>query len=389
MATKTFEQLYSIDKNNKIVVWNIKVVNCDAHSQIITSHGQLGGKAIEHSVTVNKGKNIGKKNETTHFEQAVSEAQSKWQKKVDKGCTTSMPDTSVKLDHSSHSPSVLFPMLAQDFKKHKHKLSFPCFIQPKLDGYRMIWNPSTKSATTRTGKPYANTNTLLFDELKLLESKLPFDGELYVHDPNFKFEQFGVLRKNKNFSKEDLEALNRIEYHVYDVIDINSSFDKRCNYLQTLKLQNSVKIKIVPTFVCNNTSDIQTFHQQFVGQGYEGSILRNAGGMYKCKYRSYDLLKNKDFDDDEFVITGFTFEKDTSGQNEPLVVWICKTADGNFFNVRPKGTETERKSLFKNADIYIGQKLWVKFFGYTEGNIPRFPTTARESVSDYIRNVVV
>jgi hypothetical protein len=100
-------------------------------------------------------------------------------------------------------------------------------------------------------------------------------------------------------------------------------------------------------------------------------------------------LKNKDFDDDEFVITGFTFEKDTSGQNEPLVVWICKTSDGNFFNVRPKGTETERKSLFKNADKYIGQKLWVKFFGYTEGNVPRFPTTARESVSDYIRNVVV
>ena len=389
MATKFFEQLYSIDKNNKIVVWNIKVVNCDTHSQIITSHGQLGGKAIEHSVTVNKGKNIGKKNETTHFEQAVSEAQSKWQKKVDKGCTTSMPDTSVKIDHSSNSPTVLFPMLAQDFKKHHQKLSFPCFIQPKLDGYRMIWNPSTGSATTRTGKPYANTSTLLFDELKKLQCDFPLDGELYVHDPNFKFEQFGVLRKNKNFSKEDLDALNRIEYHVYDVIHTNNSFDKRHRYLQTLALQNAVKIKIVPTFVCNNTADIKTFHQQFVGQGYEGSILRNSGGMYKCKYRSYDLLKNKDFDDDEFVITGFTFEKDTSGQNEPLVVWICKTSDGNSFNVRPKGTETERKSLFKNADKYIGQKLWVKFFGYTEGNVPRFPTTARESVSDYIRNVVV
>jgi hypothetical protein len=141
--------------------------------------------------------------------------------------------------------------------------------------------------------------------------------------------------------------------------------------------------------VCNNSNDINAFHQQFCADGYEGSILRNAGGMYKCKYRSYDLLKKKDFDDDEFVITGFTFEKDTSGHNEPLVVWICKAADSNSFNVRPKGTELERKTLFKNGSTYIGQKLWVKFFGYTEGNVPSFPTTARDSVSDYIRNVVV
>ena len=388
MATKSFEQLYSIDKNNKIVIWNIKVINSGTHSQIITSHGQLGGKVIEHSVTVNKGKNIGKKNETTHFEQAVAEAQSKWQKKVDKGCTTTMP-TTMPSDGSVSSSNVLFPMLAQDFKKHMHKLSFPCFIQPKLDGYRMIWNPSNGSATTRSGKPYSNTNTQLFEELKKIQSDFPLDGELYLHDPNFKFEQFGVLRKTKNLSNADLQTLNRIQYHVYDVIDEKSSFHHRLNYLRSLNLQNSVKIKFVPTFVCNNLNDINTFHQQFCADGYEGSILRNASGMYKCKYRSYDLLKKKDFDDDEFVITGFTFEKDTSGQNEPLVVWICKTSDGKSFNVRPKGTEFERKTLFKNADKYIGQKLWVKFFGYTEGNVPRFPTTSRDSVSDYIRNIVV
>lgn len=399
MTTKTFDQLFSVDKNDKVIVWNIKVVNCGDHSQIITTHGQMHGKQIQHVVTVNKGKNIGKKNETTHFVQAVFEAQSKWQKKIDKGCTTTPPSndsTNIPTNTPSHTGTVtlfpssvtLFPMLAQDYKKHSHKLSFPCFIQPKLDGYRMIWNPSTKKGSTRSGKPYSNTDTPLFTELKSGDWSFPLDGELYVHDPNFKFEQFGVLRKTKNFTSTDLQNLNKIEYHVYDVIDPTTPFNKRFHLLESLLPSSCVKIKLVPTYLCKDENDINAFHQQFCTDGYEGSILRNANGMYKCKYRSYDLLKKKDFDDAEFTISGFTSEKDTSKENEPLIVWICTTTSGETFNVRPKGTEAERKTLFKNPDKYINQKLWVKFFGFTEGNVPRFPTTARDSVTDYIRNSV-
>lgn len=385
ISSKSFDQLFSVDKKDKIGIWNIQVVNCGDHSQIITTHGQINCKQIQHVVTVNKGKNIGKKNETSHFEQAVCEAQSKWQKKIDKGCTTTPPNVS---SSTSASTVTLFPMLAQDYKKHSHKLSFPCFIQPKLDGYRMIWNPTTKKGSTRSGKPYSNTDTDLFNEIKSSTWPHPLDGELYVHDPTFKFEHFGVLRKTKNFTATDLQNLNKIEYHVYDIIDSSAPFSQRYQLLQSVLPSSAVKIKLVPTFLCKDNNDVNTFHQQFCNDGYEGSILRNADGMYKCKYRSYDLLKKKDFDDAEFTITGFTSEKDTSKENEPLVVWICTTTSGDSFNVRPKGTEAERKSLFKNAQKYIGQKLWVKFFGFTEGNVPRFPTTARDSVTDYIRNSV-
>jgi hypothetical protein len=40
--------------------------------------------------------------------------------------------------------TIIFPMLANDFNKRKDKISFPLFVQPKLDGYRMIYNSKTK-----------------------------------------------------------------------------------------------------------------------------------------------------------------------------------------------------------------------------------------------------
>lgn len=80
---KVFPILYGIDKNNKIKQWNIRVENKGAHSLIIYSYGYLHGRKVECTLNISSGKNIGKKNETTHFQQAVSDAQSKWAKKRD------------------------------------------------------------------------------------------------------------------------------------------------------------------------------------------------------------------------------------------------------------------------------------------------------------------
>jgi hypothetical protein len=110
--------------------------------------------------------------------------------------------------------------------------------------------------------------------------------------------------------------------------------------------------------------------------------------VYKCKYRSYDLLKKKDFDDDEFEIVDTTYESDSKTLDR-LIVWVCKTVSGEIFNIRPKGNEVERKMLYKNdPKKYIGSKLWVKYFGLTENGIPRFPSTKTDSYTSYIRNVV-
>ena len=379
--TKTYETLYGIDKNGKTKKWNITVEDKGDHSCVVYTYGQLQGKQTECTLVIDKGKNIGKKNETTHFEQAHREAQSKWNNKKDTDGYTTNLENIKKSD-------VKLPMLAQEYKKHSHKVKFPSFIQPKLDGYRLLYNPQTKTVISRTGKEYTVLyDTDLYKELSLVN--LHLDGELYVHDRKFNFENYGTLRKQKNLNSTDQNVIDSIEYHVYDVINETLTYEERLKQLQDLFEKNTfTKIKFVDTYVCGSKEQIDKFHTQFITDNYEGSMIRNKDGMYRCKYRSYDLLKNKDFDDGEFEIVNFTSEKDTTGGNMPLVVWTCKTPEGNLFNVRPKGTETERKELYTKANSYKGQKLWVQYFGLTEAGIPRFPSTKTASVDSYIRSTV-
>lgn len=382
-----FSKLYTIDKKNLIREWSIQVINCNTYSEIVVTHGTLNGKQISNTTKIEKGKNIGKKNETSHYDQAILEAKSKWTKKkdIEKYSLTIPNQMNVMNITSNKETPILSPMLAHEYKKHKDKLIFPCFIQRKYDGYRMIYNHITNDMNSRNGKKYdALYDTLIHKELKNIQ--LPLDGEIYCHDSDITFETYGVLRKKKK-NQDDTEILNKLEYHVYDICLPNIPYIERFNMLQKLFEENNhhfTRIKLVPTFECKHQEDIQKYHDSFVTSKYEGSILRNHNGMYTSK-RSFDLLKYKDFDDAEFEIVDYTFENDNKNK---LIVWVCKTKDNKTFNIRPQGTKSEREMLYKNGNNFIGQFLWVKFFGYTDNDIPRFPVTKTNNYKSYIRNVV-
>jgi DNA ligase-1 len=379
-----FDKLYGLDKSNKIKEWTIKVINMTTYSLVIYTYGLLTGKKTECKLTISCGKNIGKKNQTTHYQQAILEAKSKWNKKKD------IDNYIVNLDelkknvtknlNSGNIESSKKPMLAQEFKKHEHKIQYPCYIQPKLDGYRMIYDHILKTCLTRTGKIYnIILKTSLFEELK----KIPYslDGELYVHDPEFKFEKYGVLRKQKSLNEKEITTLDQIEFHVYDIVNEGEIYENRLKMLKEIfdkNIYNLSKIKFVETKLCNSKEEILENHKINTQNNYEGSMIRNIRGMYKCKFRSFDLLKYKDFDDAEFEIVNYTYEKDVTGNDKNLIVWVCKTPQNKEFHVQSKGTREERHELYKNASKYIGKKLWVQYFGLTNDLIPRFPKTLRE-----------
>jgi DNA ligase 1 len=387
--TKVFPVLYGIDKNNKIKQWNIRVENKGTHSLIIYSYGYVNGRKIECTLTVTSGKNLGKRNQTTHFEQAISDAQSKWTKKRDidnykidqQELYDSIANGTEKANGNPKGvPPPPLSMLAQDYHKYVKKISFPCYIQPKLDGYRMIYNPTTDKMTTRTGKPFSVLpNTPLHQELQRLDTKFPLDGELYVHDSEFAFENYGVLRKQSysKLTEKERNTLNRIEYHIYDIIHPSMSFKERHGILESIARECGPHIRLVQTHQCSNKNDIDTRHRQFIKEKYEGSIVRNAGGVYRQKYRSFDLLKYKDFDDSEFKIVDFTFENDFRGSEEKPIIWVCETSLGQRFNVPSKGTRGERTTLYHQAQQFVGKMLWVQHFGWTSDGIPRFPKTMR------------
>ena len=237
-------------------------------------------------------------------------------------------------------------------------------------------------------------------ENHLLPEGFILDGELYVHNSpemtdKVSFETLGVLRKTKNLTKEDTLNLNKIQYHVYDMIDTKLRYNNRKTQLSNLLDNKNFKmIKNVLTIEVNSEEEIKDYHNQFVNtDGYEGTMIRSFTGMYKEKYRSFDLLKFKDFNDDEFEIVDYTFEKDTSGADKNLIVWVIKIKEDVICKVRPKGTKEQRQKLYEecgnNFSKFKGRKLWTKFFEYTSDGNLRFPTTKTNDVSSYIRDEII
>ena len=415
-----FEPLFGKDIKEKIKTWDLKVERYQNYSEIVTLYGY--NRLIETRRQVNSGKNLGKKNQTNHYTQAIAEAISKWTKKkdIEQFYTESDKITKsikhVDLNKSDENSNPL-PMLAHDYKKQKKKVVFPCYIQVKIDGFRCLYNTTTNLISTRQGKEYniVKESGKLYEELQKLPKGLILDGELYTN--KVKFETLGVLRKTKKLTKEELVNLQKIEYHIYDIIN-EETFEQRNKKIKELfSMSNYEKLKYVDTYQVNDEQEIKDYHIKFLEQGYEGTMIRNKNSLYKTKCRSSDLLKYKDFEDAEFKIIDFTNEKDTSGTDENLVVWvieipICIILDGHTSElkkdeirvendksefikckVRPQGSNGERKELYKkcveNFDLFKGRNLWTKYFEKTKNGSLRFPTTKTNSYESYIRDEIL
>ena len=119
--------IYKRTQTGAIQQWEI-IINNDS---FYTIEGQYGGVLTTSKPTIVEGKNIGKANETSLKEQAIKEAQAKWDKKCEKGYTTDINaiDTSKKFFE---------PMLAHKYVDYKDDVIFPILVSPKLDGCRMV-----------------------------------------------------------------------------------------------------------------------------------------------------------------------------------------------------------------------------------------------------------
>jgi hypothetical protein len=191
------------------------------------------------------------------------------------------------------------------------------------------------------------------------------DGELYIHGKNFQDLISAIKRDKAN------TASVSIQYHTYDCFNVDdpSSFAYRYDWLK-----EGDKIIKVNTFQCDNETDVTEHHQKFLSEGYEGSILRNDA-PYEPDKRSFNLLKLKEFCDAEFKI--LDGEADKNGH----CVFTCQLPAGKSFNVKPEGTDLQRKEYLVNLSKCIGKMLTVRFFEYTKDGIPRFPVGV--AIRDY------
>ncbi len=352
--------LYKKSSTGKLLEWQIGasvfVEDGQSVARYATLHGQSGGKKqLDEVKTV--GKNIGRKNETSPYEQACLEAESRWKKQKDKGY---VEDASLLSNQSAISYK---PMLAHSWKDYSKKAVFPAFMQPKLDGTRCLAYKEGGEVMlmSRQGKRFT-TLTHLQEQLADMPTQLAFDGEIY--NPDIKFQEIISYLKRKQ------EGTSKLTLWTYDCIE-EGPFSKR---MQTLSkyLPRGNNLTQVNTYPIQDSGEVMVYHDKFKALGFEGGIFRNADGVYKSGHRSHDLLKVKLFDDDEFEIVG---SKEGKGRDEGVICFSCKLPNGVLVDVPMDGDKEVLKQMWLDRDKYLGKMLTVQFFGYTDSNPPslRFP----------------
>lgn len=407
--------LYGIEKNGKIKTWDANIYlkgrNRATDPAFATiEHGQRDGKKQTTVRDYTEGKNIGKKNETTPLEQCIAETKRKWlDKKEKESYQETIPTTAPSEEADQAGPysatsqeqtvaqvvapsgcKKYFPMLAQKFEPEsstakKHPISFPCYVQPKLDGLRcIVYRDPTNGEIRRQSRTgtYFDTMTHIANSLKPFFQKFPhavLDGELYT--PDIPFEELAGLIKKKKLTENDFNRLSAIKYHIYDIIDEKSAYQNRYADIKKMFAQMAAStassphelppyICLVETIEAKTVAEFKAEFSRFIEEGYEGIMLRNKGGMYRCNYRSHDLQKYKEFEEDEFKVIGFT---QGDGRDKGTVIWICETKDGKDFTVRPRGTMESRRKIFQTGEKYVGKMLTVIYQELTEEGKPRFP----------------
>jgi DNA ligase-1 len=371
--------LYGVSKKGKVKQWSIKAVeNEDNTATLIVSSGYVDGKIRESPKLIKKGKNIGKANETTPFEQAASEAQSQWTSKRDENYE---PE---QMDPANYIPRLMLPQLAKGPKKGK--IVFPAYIQPKLNGICDLAEPPMvppKFSPSPNLIQHHSRGGQLFDTLahldpwiKQLNPPAPVHGELYKHGWS--------LQKIGSYVKKIKPDQHLLEFWLYDLAVIGPKFSERIMWLQQEieKLGPDSPIKFVPTYVVKSYEEAKMWHDKWVQEGFEGAMLKNVEGVYMFQYNSDDLEKVKEFQDSEFEIIG---GKEGSGTDEGCVIYRCITKEGKEFDARPRGSVEDRQQMLINLPNDIGKMLTVRYPELSDDGVPLQPVgiPEAEAVRDY------
>lgn len=371
-----FPELYKKTSTGAIQFWTISVQQLPENfhgkpaSVIETGYGQLDTRNPQVTKDIIlKGKNVGKKNETSVFQQAQAEAQAKWEKQKKKGYVESIEVAQAE-EIDALIEGGISPMLAHKYSDHSSKIVFPAFVQPKLDGIRCIAVLKDGKCTlwSRTRKPITSMPHIIAEIEKHFIADVILDGELYNHDFKSDFEK--IVSSVRKENPED--GYLNVQYHIYDLVH-DTTFGERKNHLwRCFNIGNPVLtyLKLVETSFVDSELEAVDKYQAFRKQGYEGAILRNANGKYVNK-RSYDLQKVKEMQDAEFEITGI--EEGRGKLSGHAGAFICKTSSGETFNVKMSGDTGKLKEYFENHSLWQNKILTVQFQDLTSYGIPRFP----------------
>jgi DNA ligase-1 len=275
------------------------------------------------------------------------------------------------------------PMLASpaDFDS----LVFPKLISPKLDGVRAVVIDGVVYG--RSLKPIRNQQV---QELFGRREFNGLDGELIVGDPT----GADVFRTTSSVVNS-VDKTGDIFFHVFD--DITEPDKPFMHRLDTgLGKVAGDQMLWVDQVQVDFLSDMESWEECYLAQGYEGAMLRDPNATYKfgrSTAKEQILLKVKRFTDSDAVVIGFQelmhngneakinelglTERSSHKENKHgmgiLGALVCRDPHGIQFNIGTGFTQADREQIWQEREHLLHKTVKYKSFQVGVKEAPRHP----------------
>lgn len=277
--------------------------------------------------------------------------------------------------HSQYKVPIFDCMLADDSKKHEKKMVGEVYVEPKLDGVRVVVicdvDKDEIILMSRNGKELTNfphINKQFDDMLDQFTDSMVFDGEIMSDD----FQTLMREIHRKSGAKTDDAVLN-----LFDCIPLwafkdgfyTAKLEDRKTMLQQYNFGPNIK---TVEYVKMNLSDedgqkqFADYNKMCIDRGFEGIMVKPIAGFYECK-RSALWLKVKPFI--EVSLTVKAVEEGTGRNVGKLGALIVEGTDMDKFiktNVGSGLTDADRETFWADKDKLIGQIVEVRADAITQ-----------------------
>jgi DNA ligase-1 len=252
------------------------------------------------------------------------------------------------------------------------------YVQPKLDGNRVILMDG--KAYSRNGKLYPNCEHVIGD----LQSVYPgffkkwvVDGEM-MGDLGFD-QSSGALRrineKNRERATFTYWGFDLIAREDWEKRHTPPMSDRIHNALLTLDNKQLRHVRWVPTsaILSPNLAKINRFLNEYLAQGFEGAMLKDAAARY-CFKRGPNLLKVKKFQDADLRIDAF-YEGKGRHKGRLGGIIVVGQIDGKPVESKVGSgfDDALREHIWKDQKGWWGATVQVQYQDFTKDGSLRFP----------------
>lgn len=267
--------------------------------------------------------------------------------------------------------------LAKNADDHPKKISGKKYLDPKLDGVRIVTiidiDNKTVTQYSRDGRQNDRFTIITEKLTKIiphLKKSIVLDGEMVSRS-------FQELMKQLN-RKEDVDTSDA-RLALFDILFLEDFRRGECLMTQTERQDMLVglmpilqqhcedKVYIIPKLLVDldtvdGNENFKEFNRETVEAGYEGIMVKDPAATYKCK-RTDAWLKIKPFITVDLEVIGVERGKPDSRFKDTLGGLVCKGTDQDKIvevTVGSGYSEELRDEIWKNKDSVIGRIVEIK-----------------------------